>query len=562
MTHAAKRFPHVVATGMIVVLVCGLYVPFLGNPLIFDDKGFFSGQAFAYYATHPFGLALRVPSYFSIAIVHVLWGQIVEHRVLSLVLHVACSLALYKLIYGLLRAAQHSGPSDTIPVTQQNAVTWAFIGAALFAIHPMAVYGAAYLVQRAIILATLFSLLSVVLFVRGLTRASHADAISAALLYSVAVLCKEHSVLLPAVAVLAVPLVKSEYRFAIRHSAIYWAACAPAAIFVTLLSKGLIGSAYEPDFGVVATQIEAVFGHNIADFPWSLSAVTQAGLFFKYLTLWLWPDTRAMSIDMHPDYLATWSMGWMLFKVSAFAAFGALGIMLLRRRGRAGVVGFGLLYTWILFLVEFSAVRFQEPFVLYRSYLWAPGILIALAALLSSFPRRAALAIFVFACPVLLYQAHDRLVTFSSPLLLWEDAVAALPAQPVPWGSRALYNLGREYLYSGQPDKAIGITEKCMTRYPNTFHCYFARGSIYLQLAKYEQALPYLAQALELEPKNEAAYRNLGLALEKLGRLEEAKALYRRASENGLKGADNEIRRLESPDGGRLSRKNQTTPTH
>lgn len=541
----AKRFPHIVATGMIVAFACGLYLPFLGNPLVFDDKGFFTGQAFAYYATHPFGLSLRVPSYFSLAIIHVLWEQIVEHRVLSLALHAACSLALYKLIYDLLRAAQPSGRSGTLPGAQENAATWAFIGAAVFAIHPVAVYGAAYLVQRSIVLATLFSLLSLVLFVRGLTRGSHADAISAALLFTVAVLCKEHSVLLPAVALLAVPLAGSPRRFAIRHAVLYLAACAPAAILVTLLSKGLIGNAYEPDFGMVATQIEDVFGHDIADFPWSLSAVTQAGLFFKYLASWLWPDTRAMSIDLHPDFLATWSAGWILLKVSAFTAFGALGFMLLRRRGRAGVAGFGLLYTWMLFLVEFSTIRFQELFVLYRSYLWAPGILIALVALLSDVPRRAALIAFVFVCPLLLYQAHDRLVTFSSPLLLWEDAFAALPAKPVPWGSRTLYNLGREYLYDGRPDKAIGITEQCMRRYPNTFHCYFARGSIHLQLEEYGRALPYLERALELQPNNEAVYRYLGLALEKLGRLQEAKTIYRRASAVGFKGADEEISRLE-----------------
>jgi len=149
------------------------------------------------------------------------------------------------------------------------------MGATLFAIHPVAVYAAGYLVQRTTVLATLFSLLSIVLFMRGLARGRHADAVSAALMYTIAVLCKEHSVLLPAAAVLALPLVRAERRFAIRHAAIYLAACAPAAIFVALLSKGLIGEAYEPDFSRVAAQTEGTFGYDIGDFPWSLSAATQ-----------------------------------------------------------------------------------------------------------------------------------------------------------------------------------------------------------------------------------------------------------------------------------------------
>src|SRR5258708_852952 len=212
------RFPHPIGVGTIVALVCGLYFPFLGNPPIFDDAFLFSGQRFLYYATHPFGLELRVPPYFSFAVVQVLSGQMETHRIVSLAFHIACSLALY---WG----------------TQPQAATWACIGAAAFAVHPVAVYGAGYLVQRTIVLATLFSLLSLILFVRGLERRRQADAISAALMFSIAVLCKEHSVLLPAVAVLAVPLLSSDRRFGIRYAGLYLAACSPAPLSLALLAQ-------------------------------------------------------------------------------------------------------------------------------------------------------------------------------------------------------------------------------------------------------------------------------------------------------------------------------------
>jgi tetratricopeptide (TPR) repeat protein len=222
----------------------------------------------------------------------------------------------------------------------------------------------------------------------------------------------------------------------------------------------------------------------------------------------------------------------------------------LKRRGRAGLIGFGLLYVWILFLVEFTAARFQEPFVLYRSYLWAPGILLAFGALLSRVPSRAALVAFAIAGPVLLYQAHDRLVTFSSPFLLWKDALAKLPDKPVPWGSRTLYNVGGEYMRAGHPNRAIEIVERCMAQYPDTYHCYTARGAIHLELEEFEQALPYLARAVLLNPTSAIAYHRLGRAMEKLDRIQEAKALYRRASQLGFRGADLEIKRLEAAGGG------------
>jgi tetratricopeptide (TPR) repeat protein len=201
-------------------------------------------------------------------------------------------------------------------------------------------------------------------------------------------------------------------------------------------------------------------------------------------------------------------------------------------------------------MVELSTARFQEPFVLYRSYLWAPGVLIALAAFLSSIPLRLAAAVSVMAVPGLLYQAHDRLVTFSSSLLLWEDAVAKLPPTPIPWGSRTLYMLGREYAYGGRPEKAIEIAERCMAQYPNTVHCYYSRGVIRYLLGDYARALPDLLRAVELRPDSGIGHHRLGLVLEHLGRRRQAEAEYRRASDLGFKGADFEIKRLRSSDPG------------
>jgi len=545
----SKWIPNAAGAGLVAALACVLYLPFLGSPLVFDDWTFFSGIGFSYYATHPIGLELRTLPYFTLAVTEVLIGGVKAHRIVSLVFHIACALTLYQLIRDLVEATPIRRPAAN-PGSQTSATVCASLCAAAFAIHPVAVYGAGYLVQRTIVLATLFSLLSIVLFVRGLKRGSHADAVSAALMYTLAVLSKEHSILLPGAAILAATLVNSPRRFAIRHAALYLAACAPAAVYVVALRTWVIGRAYEPDYAVVAMQLEDVFGHAVRDFSLPLSMVTQAGLFFKYVALWLWPDAGGMSLDLRVDFFQTWTPGWIALKVSAFAAFGVLGLLLLRRGGRAGLAGFGMLYVWILFLVEFSAARFQEPMVLYRSYLWAPGILLALAALLSSMPLRAALGASALAIPLLLYQSHDRLTTFSRSLLLWEDAVAKLPASPVPWGSRTLYMLGREYVYSGQADKAGAIADRCMAQYPETVHCYYARGVIYFLLEQYDQALPYLSRAVELQPKSGIAHHRLGLNLEHLGRVREAKAEYRRAVELGYGGAQYEVSRLDSPHGG------------
>jgi len=533
------RFPAWAGAALITALACALYLPFLQNPRVFDDWVFFSGDRFFYYATHPFGLGLRLPPYFTLALTEVTIGGMPAHRLVSLALHLACSLMVFKLSCDLLRTVSVQDADG-----ESRARTWSMVGASLFALHPVGVYAAGYLVERTIVVATLFSLASLLLFVRGLRRRSHGDAVSAALLYSIAVLSKEHSILLPAAALLAVPLVGAARGFGIRYAGVYLAACAPAAIFTLLVRKGVIGSAYEPDFGLLASQMEDIFG--IKDPSLWMSIVTQAGLFFRYLAAWLLPDTGAMSIDVRIDVLGTWSLAFIVLKLTAFLAYGALGFVLLRRGGRTGLAGFGLLYPWVMFIVEFSAVRFQEPFVLYRSYLWAPGWALALAAASSKAPPRAAFAAVTLAGAVLLYQARDRLATFSDSLELWKDAVAKLPEKPVPWGSRTLYMAAREYVYSAQPGKAMELAERCLAQYPRTVHCHYARGVIYLLTDRPAKALPDLVRAVELDPERGITHHRLGLVLERLGRIDDAKAEYGIAVGRGFAAANFELKRLES----------------
>ena len=546
---------HLAVAGAIAAVAAALYLPFLGNPWVFDDRPFFAGgPIFYYHATTPLGLGLRLPAYFSLAATETLGGSMAVHRGISLLFHIACAIALYRLLYDLQRLAAQAGRgTGPAPAFDADAAARAAIVAAAFAVHPVAVYGAGYLVQRSILFATLFSLLSILLLLHGLRRGNHADAVSAAMMFSLAVLSKEHAVLLPAAALPVIALAGAPRRFALRHAAIYLATCAPAAILVTLLSLGWIGTPYEEAYGAIASQLDAAGGdsasaHQSASaHPLAMSAVTQAGLFFRYLGLWLWADPGAMSVDLRVDFAGSWSAGWIAAKVLAFAACGALGVALLLRRGAAGIAGCGLLYFWLLYLVEFSVARFQEPFVLYRSYLWAPGIACLAVAALWRVPRHVAIALGAAACLALGYAARDRLTSFSSPLLLWEDAAAKLPPQPVPWGSRTLYGLGREYLYAGRPDKAVEVAELCIARYPETAQCHYARGAIRLHRQDFEGARADFLRVLEIQPASAIVHHRLGLALEGLDKLDQARASYRRALELGYQGAGIELQRLESP---------------
>jgi tetratricopeptide (TPR) repeat protein len=518
-------------------LVAALYAPFLSNPYFFDDRGLFSGLAFADYASSPFAMRPRQPAYFTIAAVEILFGTVEAQRAIGALLHCATALALFFAIRALQRGAG-------------NRLA-AFAAAALFAAHPVAVYAAGYLVQRSIVLATLFSLLSLAVFVNGAASGRTVPAIVAGLLYALAVLSKEQAILAAALGPLAIWLQSERGRRPLHYIATYWAVCAPAAILVVLLVKGIIGQRYEPDFAEVAAQISPAEAGWVGH-PWLGSVLAQVGLFFRYLALWLWPRTDAMALDLRVDFASLWSTPMPVVSVLGFLAFGCSGAMLAARRDRLALAGLGLLWFWLMFLVELTTVRFQEPFVLYRSYLWAPGLAIAASALLARVPMKAAAAAGACALLVLSVQAHERLRSFSSGIAIWEDAAAKLPATPVPGAPRTLYQLGREYMNSGQAERAVAVIERCLREYPQAFHCPFARAAIHMRLGEYEAALPHLRRAMALRPEEGVTAHHLGLALQHLGCREEALAQYEAAYKLGFSGAAYRIKAIDAPGEGLL----------
>jgi tetratricopeptide (TPR) repeat protein len=213
----------------------------------------------------------------------------------------------------------------------------------------------------------------------------------------------------------------------------------------------------------------------------------------------------------------------------------------------------GFLYVWILFATEFTAVRFQEPLVLYRSYLWAPGLVVAVAAGLDRLQPRLVLALLVPVLALFFWQARDRLQSFSSGLAIWEDAAAKLPAEAVPGGYRPLYELGREYLYAGRPMDAVDVTERCIRLYPRLFDCAFARAAIQIEMKQYEKALPSIIYAISLRPRDGSARHHLGLVLENLGCREEAMAQYRFAITLHYREAEHRLQHAETPGKGLLA---------
>jgi hypothetical protein len=98
--------------------------------------------------------------------------------------------------------------------------------------------------------------------------------------------------------------------------------------------------------------------------------LNQSWLFFHYGVRWFLPVAEWMSINLRPPFPVTWGFPHVLGIVGYLAVLAGGAFLLLRHRDWRAIVGLALLLPALLFGTEFTTVWVQDPFVLYRSYLW------------------------------------------------------------------------------------------------------------------------------------------------------------------------------------------------
>ncbi len=358
--------------------VCLVYLPFLGNPFIFDDANFFLGDNPDYYAHAMFHFDLRWLPYASMGWTYAVFSDVQPHfyRLGNMLLHGANAIALFYLLRQLIGAVTPDNRNSP------QAVWGHWLGALIFALHPVAVYAAGYMIQRSILMATLFALLTQLAYLRGLLTGRKRWLALAVMAYFLACFSKEHSVLTPAVLAALTILLRDKNQASRKALWATWGAFTVIGIFVVLRAKGVFGTPYESAAAGMFEQQGIVESTPMLHL---LSVLTQAGLFFKYLWLWLLPNPAWMSVDMREPIVASVGVwrGWL--GAAAFLAYGLMAFRLLLRGSITGLFGFALLYPWLQFWLEFSSIRIQEIFVLYRSYLWLPGMMLLIPLLLAKF---------------------------------------------------------------------------------------------------------------------------------------------------------------------------------
>ena len=503
-----------------------VYLPFLGNPFVFDDLNFFSGTVPEIYAHAPFQFNLRWLPYASLGWTAAVFSDAVPHffHLGNMLLHVANVILLFYLLRLLLGAvlAGHDNP---------RVLVWgAWLGALVFALHPVAVYAVGYVIQRSILMATLFALLMQLAYCRGLLTGRKRWLALAVGAYFLAGFSKEHSVMSLAVLAAMTMLLRPRILVGARMLWLTWGAFAAIGLLVILRAKGVFGTPYEPMAAALFEQQGIVESTPMLHL---LSVLTQAGLFFKYLLLWWLPNPAWMAVDMREPFVSSvgeWR-GWL--GAAAFLAYGLVAVRWLLRGGITGLVGFALLYPWLQFWLEFSSIRVQEPFVLYRSYLWLPGMMLLIPLLLAKCQGNKALLAMGLAALLLVPLAWNRLGTFSDNYRLWNDAALLLRSDSASGADRIFYNRGQALAAEHKWEEAIADYKRTAALSPQLAPVRRALGMAHVSARQYREAIAQFDAGLAIKPDDAQAYFGKGLALMGLHEREQALQQMRRGCELG-----------------------------
>ena len=501
---ATLATPGVLAIVVLFALAIGIYSGALRNPPVFDDR-VLREDFLKHYGSSWFGFDLRWFSYASFGWVYQIFGKDwLWQRLVNVCLHGSVATVLWLFLARLFELVIPR--EDTAGRAGTLDLSWlAFFGAALFLLHPVSVYAVAYLVQRSMVLATLFSLISLRCFLEGMHRNSPQWLLAAVAAYFVAVYSKEHAIMLPAVALALALLLRGHAPGLVRTLWLPFALFAGIAALVALRAKGILGTPYEP---FVQELLPKLYGSRGPDAGEShlLSVLNQARLFFRYVLIWLLPYTGWMSIDLRmpfPMRLFEWPLA---AGAVAYVAYPMLGLWLLLRGGRPGLIGLATLAPWLFAATEMATVRVQEAFVLYRSYLWMALPVGIAPVLLSRMRRTWALALLVSFCCALVPLLLNRLDTFSSSIMLWSDAIAKQPTTGAPYVERAHHNRGFAYLQAKRHEEAMRDFNRALELNPGDANAYVGRGTLLTRTGRHAAAVKDLTRAIEIDPRYAEAY--------------------------------------------------------
>jgi len=525
MNPNADRMKYAIQITLLILVTITAFSNIMSNQFVWDDNNLIIENPYVqnlknvpYFFTahywnfsHPASKGGYRPLFMaSLALDYSLWGpNAFGFHLTSMALHLANVLLVFFLMTLLMK---RSGSGEWFSEAP-------FIAALLFAVHPVHVESVTYIKSRGELLACVFFLTALVLFIRNIPRKSlreNAAAISVSIsCFILALLSKEIAITLPLVLLL------------------YCLYVLPAGERLTGVLKTL------PYFAVTALYVilkfQILVGQMILRGSQKIGAYSNALVILKTLAYYVCMMAYPLKLNAErklplPRYFLAPRI---LFSVALLAAIIA-AIMILRKRGK--LLGFALIWMLVTLLpVSNIILLYPRAMAEQRLYLPSVGFCFALALVINrlSLPSlssslRKKTAVFCALCVICLTVFYmtltmERNLDWRSPVAFWTKT-----SQIAPYKDRAYFNLGAAYFNKGKYAEAIEPLKKAIAINPDHGEAYYDLGNAYYMEKLYDEAIACLKKAIEINPKNVYAYRDLNVVYQATGRTGEAVDFYRK----------------------------------
>ncbi len=407
--------------------------------------------------------------------------------------------------------------------------------ALLFILSPIGVYAVAYHIQRFVIMALFFSLLMHLLLIKAWCDEKPVFYFAGIVCYYFAITCKEQAAVSLLVSAVILFTLNRPTISQIKKTVPYLVVLFFMAGVALYKNQHILFRHYEYN----AQHMLNAAVHPLAAMSTpalhALSALNQAGLFFRYLFLTIVPYTGWMSIYGPLPFPQGFSLAPACYGIS-FLVFVCSSLFLIFKPSPSlKLVGLALATVALSFLPEFWPIRITENFALYRAYLWTPFLFLTLPWVHEKIIKNKTAFFASLALLGILFTliAKERLATMSDQLVLWQDAAdkVALDAEKRPGSYRIYTDLGLANLEKSRIKDAITALETAVKLYPQYTDALNKLGVAHTQIRDYEKALNYFDQVLTIDKKNVLAHVNRGGALNELKRVDEAYDEYKIAVE-------------------------------
>ncbi len=450
----------------------------------------------------------------SLAVNYALGGQEVKgYHLANTMLHALAALTLWGLLRRTLRV------DGAAPRPDAEFLAW--ICPLVWTVHPLLTESVVCVVQRNEILGSLFYLLTLYTFARGVSVSKEARLsapsqgvpsesrwLALSILSCLAGMASKEIVATAPLLVLLYDrtFAAGSFRTAWSSRRKYYVALATTWLLLALLvwqnrqRGGTVG------FGLHVT-------------PWEY-LLTQCHALVLYLKLSFWPHPLVL------DY------GWPLVRSLGEVWWQALLVLtLLTGTGvalvRKPAVGFLGASFFVLLAPSSSFVPLvSQTMAEHRMYLPLAAVLVLVVTGGQALLGRKALAVALAGAILLGVATVYRNRDYRTELGIWSDTVAKRPDN-----ARAHGNLGRTYLGLGRWAEAVAACSEELRLAPGYNGDARANlGRALTELGRAADALPYFEDGLRMKPDSFDLHHNYGVALAALGRWPEAEFQYRAAA--------------------------------